>query len=154
MRRRRTRSGGRRLGALVPRALAIVPLLTALMGCDAVSVLTDGVKQAKAVEADIEEAIGVRPNVGFRWNNGQLTSVTVGFPKLYDGKPLRELAVVSREAVAKEFKQTPKMILLSFTIDPATTAEAGTSSSQLAGDLDPAGEPQQIQQRRTLRSHL
>ena len=66
----------------------------------------------------------MKPNVGFSWNNGKLTSVTVSFPKLYEEKPLRELAALARTAVTKEFKQTPKTILLSFALDAGTTAEA------------------------------
>ena len=106
------------------KAIAVIVVATALAGCDAVNTMTEGFKHAKAVEADIAEATGVKPNVGFSWNNGRLTSVTVSFPKLYEDKLLRELAALSRAAVAKEFKQTPKAILLAFAIDPATTAEA------------------------------
>jgi hypothetical protein len=36
----------------------------------------------------------------------------VTFPRLYEGKPLREFAQTVREAVAKEFKQTPETIAL------------------------------------------
>jgi hypothetical protein len=121
------------------KAIVIVVLAAALAGCDAVNTVTEGFKHARAVEADIAEATGVKPNVGFSWNNGKLTSVTVSFPKLYEDKPLRELAALSRGAVAKEFKQTPKTILLSFAIDPATTAEAGMPRREMA-DLDHAGE--------------
>jgi hypothetical protein len=120
------------------KAIAILVLAAALAGCDAVNTVTEGFKHAKAVEADIAEATGVKPNVGFSWNNGKLTSVTVSFPKLYEDKPLRELAALSRGAVAKEFKQTPKTILLSFAIDPATTAEAGMPRREMA-DLDHTG---------------
>lgn len=122
------------------KTLAIVVLAAALAGCDAVNTVTEGFKHAKAVEADIAEATGVKPNVGFSWNNGKLTSVTVSFPKLYEDKPLRELAALSRGAVAKEFKQTPKTIVLSFAIDPATTADTGMPRREMA-DLDRAGEP-------------
>ena len=111
------------------KAIAAVILATTLAGCDAVNTMTEGFKHAKAVEADMAEATGVKPNVGFSWNNGRLTSVTVSFPKLYEDKPLRELAALSRAAVAKEFKQTPKTILLSFAIDPATTAQAAPANA-------------------------
>jgi hypothetical protein len=111
------------IGSNMQKAIAIVILAAALAGCDVVNTVTEGFKQAKAVEADIAEATGVKPNVGFSWNNGRLTSVTVSFPKLYEDKPLRELAALSRAAVVKEFK-TPKTILLSFALDAGTTAEA------------------------------
>jgi hypothetical protein len=112
------------IGSNMQKAIAIVILAAALAGCDVVNTVTEGFKQAKAVEADIAEATGVKPNVGFSWNNGRLTSVTVSFPKLYEDKPLRELAALSRAAVVKEFKQTPKTILLSFALDAGMTAEA------------------------------
>src|ERR1700752_1894289 len=70
-------------GVNMQKAIAIVILAAALAGCDAVNTMTEGFKHAKAVEADIWEATGVKPAVGFSWNNGQLTSVTVSFPKLY-----------------------------------------------------------------------
>ena len=106
------------------KTIAAAVLAATLAGCDAVSVVTDGMKHASAVETDLAEATGVKPQVGFNWNNGRLTSVTVSFPKLYEDKPLRELAALTRAAVVKEFKQTPKTILLSFALDPGITAEA------------------------------
>jgi hypothetical protein len=109
------------------KALAILVLAAGLGACGVVSTLVDGFKYAKAVEADLEEVTGLRPGVGFNWHNGRLTSVTVNFPRLYDGKPLRELAEATRTAVGKEFKQTPENIVLSFSLGktaPGTTAQA------------------------------
>jgi hypothetical protein len=99
-------------------------LATALTGCDAINTVSDGFKHVKAIETDIAEVTGLKPSVGFNWNNGKLTSVTVTFPKLYEDKPLRELAAVARAAVTKEFKQTPGTIFLSFALGAGTTAEA------------------------------
>jgi hypothetical protein len=114
------------------RAAAILVLAAGLAACGPISTLVEGFKYAKAVETDLEEATGLRPGVGFNWHNGRLTSVTVIFPRLYDAKPLRELAEVTRAAVAKEFKQTPEHIVLSFSLDktaPGTAARAGAASS-------------------------
>lgn len=105
------------------KAIAVLIVAVALVGCDAVSVVTDGMKHAKAVETSLAEATGVKPQVGFNWNNGRLTSVTVNFPKVYEDKPLRELASLTRAAVTREFKQTPKTILLSFALDAGTVAQ-------------------------------
>jgi hypothetical protein len=96
-------------------ATALVVALT-LASCDAVNTVTEGFAHAKAVETDLEGATGVRPQVGFNWNNGRLTSVTVTFPRLYDGKPLGELAAAARDAVAKEFQQKPDVVLLAFAV--------------------------------------
>jgi hypothetical protein len=99
------------------RAVVIVFLAFALSACDAVATLKDGLQQSQAVEGDLEQSTGVKPRVGFNWRNGRLTSVTVLFPKLYETKPLGDLAGLVRAAVTKEFKQTPDAIVLSFALD-------------------------------------
>ena len=99
------------------RAVVIVFLAFALSACDAVATLKDGLQQAQAVEGDLEQSTGVKPRVGFNWRNGRLTSVTVLFPKLYETRPLGDLAGLVRAAVTKEFKQTPDAIVLSFALD-------------------------------------
>jgi hypothetical protein len=107
------------------KALVIAILSLGLAACGVVSSLVDGFKYAKAVEADLEQLTGVKPGVGFNFNNGRLTSVTVSFPRLYEGKPLRELAEATRAAVKTEFKQTPENIVLAFALGRGadTTAE-------------------------------
>jgi hypothetical protein len=106
--------------------LALI-LALGLGACGVVSSLVDGFKYAKAVETDLQEATGIKPAVGFNWNNGRLTSVTVTFPRLYDAKPIGELAEQARAAVTKEFKQTPGNIVLAFNLGaaPGRTAQAG-----------------------------
>ena len=95
---------------------AILAFTISLAACDAFSTVTEGFKYAKAVESDVEEATGVKPQVGFNWNNGRLVSVTVAFPRIYDAKPLRELAETIRASVQKQFKQTPDNIVLAFSL--------------------------------------
>lgn len=65
---------------------------------------------------DLEQSTGLKPQVGFSWHNSRLTSVTVQYPRLYDGKPLAELAGLVRETVVRDFKQTPDTIVLSFAL--------------------------------------
>jgi hypothetical protein len=98
------------------KVILIAALAAGLGACGVISELTDGMKYAKAVEEDLEQAIGLKPAVGFNFNNGRLTSVTVAFPRLYDAKPLRELASTTRAAVEKEFKQAPDNVVVSFTL--------------------------------------
>lgn len=98
---------------MVRPALLLVLALT-LSACDAVSTITEGFKEAKAVETDLATTTGTKPQVGFNWHNGRLTSVTVQFPNVYDAKPLAELSALVRDAVTKEFKQKPEAIVLSF----------------------------------------
>lgn len=97
----------------------VLPLVCAatLAGCGVVSTVTEGFKQSKAVEADVEQSTGVKPAVGFNWHNGRLVSVTVQFPRLYEDKPLNELAGLVRDVVTKDFKQTPERIVLAFAVD-------------------------------------
>src|SRR5690348_16462185 len=78
------------------RFAAILAFALGLSACDVVSTVTEGFKEAKAVESELEQSTGMRPQVGFNWSNGRLVSVTVSFPRLYDGKPLGELAQAVR----------------------------------------------------------
>lgn len=96
----------------------VLPLAcaTTLAGCDALSTVTEGFKQSKAVETDLEQSTGVKPAVGFNWHNGRLVAVTVQFPRRYEDKPLNELAGLVREAVTTEFKQTPERIVVAFVL--------------------------------------
>jgi hypothetical protein len=110
------------------RIAALLVVAVSLAGCDVISTLIDGWKYAKAVETDLEASTGMKPDVGFKWTNGQLESVTVTFPHLYDKKPLPELAATVRRAVASHFRQTPNDIVLGFSLgksDSGATAQLG-----------------------------
>ncbi|MGJ5091866.1 hypothetical protein ACQR18_07290 [Bradyrhizobium oligotrophicum] len=98
------------------RALALIPLIACLAGCGMVDAVQNGLAYSRAVEADLLAETGVKPAVGFNWNNGTLTSVMVTFPKLYTDKPLPELAEKVRAAVLKEFKQRPRQLVLGFAV--------------------------------------
>ena len=87
-----------------------------LAACDAFSTLTDGWKFAEAVESDLQASTGMKPEVGFKWRNGRLETVTVAFPRIYTVKPLPEFAETVRRAVTDRFKQTPNDIVLSFVL--------------------------------------
>jgi hypothetical protein len=109
------------------KIITIIVLASGLAACGAISTLINGFKYAKAVESDLEQATGLKPGVGFNWHNGQLVLVTVTFRKLYDAKPLRELAEVVRASVRKQFQQTPEDIELGFSLGataPDTAAQA------------------------------
>lgn len=95
---------------------ALLILAISLTGCGVVDTMVDGAKHVTAVENDLQASTGLRPRVGFRWSNGQLESVTVMFPRLYNGKPLAELATMVRSSVIRQFKQAPKAIVLAFSL--------------------------------------
>ena len=105
------------------KAAVVAVLATGLFGCDVISTVTEGFKEAKAVETDLQQATGIRPDVGFDWKNGNLVQVTVVFPRPYDGKPIGELVAAVQHAVASEFKQKPQTILLTFQIKPGSAAQ-------------------------------
>ena len=98
------------------RVALVLAFVGGLAACDVFNTLTDGWRHAKAVEASLQSTVGLRPQVGFNWTNGRLTRVTVQFPRLYDAKPLRELAATVRRAVIGEFRQRPEDIVLSFSL--------------------------------------
>jgi hypothetical protein len=87
-----------------------------LAACDAVNTVTEGFSHAKAVESELEQSTGIRPQVGFNSSNGRLVSVTVSFPRVYDGKPLGELAEAVRKSVTTQFKQMPENLVLAFAL--------------------------------------
>jgi len=99
------------------RLAALLIIAAGLAGCDALSTLTDGWKYAKAVETELEATTGMRPDVGFSWKNARLETVTVTFPRLYDAKPLPQLAETVRRAVGHQFKQVPGTIVLAFALE-------------------------------------
>ena len=96
----------------------IAPVLIALTlaACDAVNTVTEGAAHARAVESDLEKVTGVKPRVGFNWNNGRLTSVTVQYPGIVQSPPLNDLAKTVRSSVESQFKQTPENIVLAFVV--------------------------------------
>jgi hypothetical protein len=117
------------------RIFAVGLIAVILVACDATSTVTEGFKQARSVESDLETATGVKPNVGFNWQNGKLTSVTVIFPALPETKPLRELADEVRAIVGKEFKEGANNVVLAFSLGkvvPSTKADA-PATLRLAG---------------------
>jgi hypothetical protein len=101
------------------RVAALVALVATLAACD---VFTN----AKAVESDLEQSTGMKPEVGFNWQNGRLETVTVTFPRIYEAKPLREVADTVRRSVSSHFKQTPEDIVLAFSLGkPTSDGRAG-----------------------------
>jgi hypothetical protein len=106
------------------RVAALVALVATLTACDMFSTLTEGPKYAKAVESD--QSTGMKPQVGFNWHDGRLETVTVLFPQIYEARPLGAVAEVVRRSVNSHFKQTPKDIVLAFSLGkPTSDGRAG-----------------------------
>ena len=100
-----TRLAGYRLAAI--RFATVVALALGLAACSMISTLIDGWKYAKAVEADLEGATGVKPSVGFNWSNGSLMTVTVAYPQLYERKPLAAPRVAKLRSMRLPVERSP-----------------------------------------------
>jgi len=124
-----TRLAGNRFAAV--RFAAVVVLVLGLAACGMINNLVEGWKYAKAVEADLEGATGVKPSVGFNWSNGSLVTVTVAYPQLYERKPLAALAEIVRRSVESHFKQKPKDIVLSFSLGPSGSGTTARLERQM-----------------------
>ena len=109
--------GLNRCSMKIRKAITIVALAAGLAGCGAGDLISSGLTYAKAVETDLQQSTGLKPQVGFNWRNGSFASVTVTFPQVYAGKALGELADTVREVVARDFKQAPDTIVLAFSLD-------------------------------------
>jgi hypothetical protein len=86
----------------IRETITIVLLASSLAGCGVVDLISKGMSYSNAVAADLDREIGLKPEVGFNWHNGNLQSVTVTFPKIYVGTPLDELAGTVREVVVRQ----------------------------------------------------
>ncbi|KAB8314248.1 hypothetical protein SD81_038780 [Tolypothrix campylonemoides VB511288] len=106
-------------------ALAAFVLLGAA-GCGMVESAHDAIRDAEAVSGDLERATGVRPQVGFQWNNGRYTNVTVVYEGIPAGHHAQDIATIARRAVALRFGEAPEQITLSFVVsgEPPTTGAA------------------------------
>jgi hypothetical protein len=99
--------------------LVIVAMLVVLLsGCDAVDSLKEGLAHSEAVSSSLEKSLGSKPFVGFNWNNGSLTSVSITFKGIPPNVVLADIAGEARTAVLAEFKQTPKQVVIAFSIEP------------------------------------
>jgi hypothetical protein len=98
------------------KIVAALAVALTLAACDAVNTMTEGSAHARAVESDLEQTTGMRPRVGFNWNNGRLVSVTVQYPHIVQSQGLYDLAKAVRASVKHEFKQNPENIVLAFSV--------------------------------------
>jgi hypothetical protein len=100
------------------RKIFIVLLVILLAGCDIANSMKDGLKCSELAAKDLEKNIGIKPFVGFNWNNGTLTTVSVTFPSIPSSKQLEEISQLVEKSVKYNFKQEPEQIVISFTIMP------------------------------------
>ena len=103
---------------MLQRLIATAILATTLSACDAVDTMKEGFAHSQAVSDQMQKAFGLKSFVGFSWNNGSLTSVTVSFQGLPRDAALSDIATKARRAIATEFKQVPEQIVIAFNIEP------------------------------------
>ncbi len=87
---------------------------TVLFGCGMVSDVTETKTKSDAVAVALEKAIGVKPLVGWKIQNGTLTQVNVQFP--VDGVaklPVGELVNTVRVVVTESFDKPPQQLVVS-----------------------------------------
>lgn len=102
-------------------AIARTSVLAALMllaSCSVADTLTEGFAHGQAVSDRLEKSIGNKSTVGFQWNNGALTSVTVSFEGIPKGQSVERVVMEAKDAVLAEFKQSPQAIVVSFRVAP------------------------------------
>jgi hypothetical protein len=87
-----------------------------LSGCDAFSTLKDGFAQSQAAAKALEEKTGHKAFVGFNWNNGTLTNVSITFDAIITEKSLKDVESLTREVVKSSFKQEARQITLAFVV--------------------------------------
>ena len=104
------------------RTIASLLSVLSLAGCDAMDTMTDGIRHSQVVSEKLERALGLKSQVGFQWNNGSLNSVTVTFEGLPDSPGLPEISAQVQRVVSAEFKQTPKAIVVAFSVSPENEA--------------------------------
>ena len=91
-------------------------MIVGLSGCGVVNTLTDGFKHSQEVAADLEKSVGSKPFVGFNWNNGSLTNVSINFEGIPTGKSTQEIVELSQKSISEHFKQSPKQVVVSFSV--------------------------------------
>ncbi len=89
-----------------------------LAACGSASTVTQGFAEAAAVENDLQASLIVKTLVSFKWRGGLLTEVTVFFSETPKDKTLPEIEAATKVAIAKEFKQVPEAINVTFTFAP------------------------------------
>jgi hypothetical protein len=99
---------------IVVRRFLALSLVSAWMltGCDMAGKMQESIKHSAPIEAEIERAAGVKPNV-IGISTGPVLMVTVQFTAVPD-MSVHELEAVCRAAVVREFKTQPTTLMLSF----------------------------------------
>jgi hypothetical protein len=105
---------------VVKRLLLLTFIALMAAGCGVMGTMSEGFKHSQEVADDLGKAVGNNPFVGFNWNNGSLTNVTVTFDGIPTGRTTEEVAALSRSSIAARFQQEPQNIVISFRLPGKT----------------------------------
>ena len=103
---------------MLKKFLFIALLVHLVSGCDVASTIKEGMAQSNIAAAAIEKQVGVKPEVGFNYQNGALVAVTVQFSSA-PSISIADLERVSHAAVLDAFKDEPANLVLSFVFKKA-----------------------------------
>lgn len=98
---------------MLRRFVVLAALSIALGGCNVVNAVKEGMEQSEAAASSIEKQVGVKPDVGFNFQNGAFTAATIVFNSVPSAS-LPELEKISRKAVVASFKSEPERLVVSF----------------------------------------
>lgn len=88
-----------------------------LIGCDAVDTLSHGFEHGEAVSKSLLEVTGEKPVVNFNAFNGTLSRIDIVFKKPPQKHTLAQIKELAKTTVAKEFKQKPASLVVSFSFE-------------------------------------
>ena len=92
--------------------IALLSSLCLLTGCDMVGQMAESSTHAAPIEAEIESAVGKKPQV-FSAGTGPILVVTVLFSEV-PSLPVSALEAIARAAIVREFKKEPTSLTISF----------------------------------------
>ena len=95
------------------RLSIVITLAILLAGCDMASTIKDGVEKSNAVAELISKDCGTKPEVGFNYFNGQLSTVTIQF-KSMPQKNMVELQTIAKKEVKAAFGAEPDNLIIAF----------------------------------------
>jgi hypothetical protein len=104
--------------ATLSRVCASLAAIVLVSSCEMVTQINDGMAHSTAAATAIEKQVGVKPEVGFNFQNGTFSQATVQF-RAVPATPLPQLEKIVREAVALEFKDEPSALVIAFTYEKA-----------------------------------
>jgi len=98
---------------MIRQLVVLLALCISMSGCDMVSSMKESMAQSDDAAAAIEKQVGTKPQVGFSYNNGSFTAVTVQFAAM-PTVSLPEVEKIARAAVVAAFKKEPENLVISF----------------------------------------